>query len=742
MDKNDEKTSLDLMKKCKFTKEEYYSNNENKQISLLCELNDKDKLKKNSFSHIEKIITEIKRDLDGEISIKRLEEFLENEKKLVIKRLGLIKIIYPEYEPEYRYNELKKTIMKIKFDIKDLSFIQNSLSKFHSEIYKSKIREISEIIKDIQENNLNYYKAEKTQVKIEHLKEIMNTAKYIEKVKDFILFEVLYDAEYGINQERRFNMALKKLDVIKDLFNSNATAQDIYQKNKEIFSKIKEIISDNEYKALEFINQMIDYFEIRDKKELIYELTLLFRSKRYEMDIKSIIYFFDNLNFNKDKFNEIISDKYKKLSEMNLEDLKKSLRELKNNRIYNYENQNSYLRFFTCLYEKKEAIDFLLSKTNQNISALYDKIDPTNETITIENIQCTEECLRIFNRFKALNNNFEIFEYIKLLSEHDISKFENFSKNYSSILELITNNDSSFNIKGDIELKNYNEYKSKDFSNLELLSYGSYGEVYSASNSSNLINETEICLKKINLEKMRLNYEENNLTDYLKDLTNEIKILKLLSDNKNSVKFFGTYDEKNEKVIIMEKCDKNLLKFIKERGTGMEIEEIKNKFKELNQLFKLIQKEKIIHRDLKLENFLIKYTDNKTSEYIIKLSDYGLGKFKNQSNGLFSGLKGTPVTMAPEIILKKTETYENTVDIFSLGIILYQLSHNLKLPFGNIYLQYGNVYIENYEKDNLTIEFDKSIKSKEFKDLVTKMIKLNPKNRLKWDEYFEHPFFK
>ena len=33
---------------------------------------------------------------------------------------------------------------------------------------------------------------------------------------------------------------------------------------------------------------MIDYYKIGDKKELIYELTLLFKRKMYEMDIKSI----------------------------------------------------------------------------------------------------------------------------------------------------------------------------------------------------------------------------------------------------------------------------------------------------------------------------------------------------------------------------------------------------------------------------------------------------------------------
>ena len=40
------------------------------------------------------------------------------------------------------------------------------------------------------------------------------------------------------------------------------------------------------------------------------------------------------------------------------------------------------------------------------------------------------------------------------------------------------------------------------------------------------------------------------------------------------------------------------------------------------------------------------------------------------------------------------------------------------------------------------IEFDKSLEDNDFKDLIKSMIKLNPKNRITWEKYFSHPFFK
>ena len=100
-------------------------------------------------------------------------------------------------------------------------------------------------------------------------------------------------------------------------------------------------------------------------------------------------------------------------------------------------------------------------------------------------------------------------------------------------------------------------------------------------------------LKKIKIEKMKLFYEQNQLKDYQRDLDNEIKILELLSYNKNSVNYLGNYDKINEKIIVMEKCDNNLKEFIKKRRKGLTTKEIKDKFKKLNMLFENIQEKKL-----------------------------------------------------------------------------------------------------------------------------------------------------
>jgi serine/threonine protein kinase len=49
-----------------------------------------------------------------------------------------------------------------------------------------------------------------------------------------------------------------------------------------------------------------------------------------------------------------------------------------------------------------------------------------------------------------------------------------------------------------------------------------------------------------------------------------------------------------------------------------------------------------------------------------------------------------------EILLSKSQKYEKIIDIFSLGIVLYQLSYNLNHPFNDNFLL---KYAVNYKKD-------------------------------------------
>ena len=464
----------EIINNCKFTKEEFYSNNANNKFLLLYDLYEKGKQKINYeiyFLNIEKILGEIIDEIEGEISIKKLNEFLKNE-KVVIKKLGLIKIILEYFNPEQFYQDLKNIIQKINGDVKDLTFIKNSLQIFHREKYRKEIKTISRILKEMKEKSIKNYKTQKMQTTIQTLKYLKSTADQVETFKDFLFFRILYDNEHGNDQDKIFHQAKFKIEQIQILFDKKASANEIYQNNKVIFDKIKDMLCNDESKAKKFIEQMVNFFKIKEKA-LTNDLTIIFKSKKYEIDLKSIIYFFESFQKDNNDWNNKLSSKYINLSGIELEELKKNLKELKDNGIYDYEKENNYCKLFTALYEKKEAIDFLLTKTDKEIHDLYGKIEPTNPTITKENIQDTEDCVKIFNKLKELNDNFQIFKYIKakLNNKEVISKFEYFSKNYSTIIELEIN----YNISENIYERVNNIIKDAKFTfrqNDELFSYG------------------------------------------------------------------------------------------------------------------------------------------------------------------------------------------------------------------------------------------------------------------------------
>ena len=60
------------------------------------------------------------------------------------------------------------------------------------------------------------------------------------------------------------------------------------------------------------------------------------------------------------------------------------------------------------------------------------------------------------------------------------------------------------------------------------------------------------------------------------------------------------------------------------------------------------------------------------------------------------------------------------MDMFSLGVILYLLSHNLKRLFNNNDNERIFIYTNQYDEDDFNIDFDNSIEHQDFKDLLKK----------------------
>lgn len=81
----------------------------------------------------------------------------------------------------------------------------------------------------------------------------------------------------------------------------------------------------------------------------------------------------------------------------------------------------------------------------------------------------------------------------------------------------------------------------------------------------------------------------------------------------------------------------------------------------------------VIHRDIKDDNIFVSHS----GEY--KIGDFGVSKILKGSSKAES-VKGTPNFLAPEVYLGK-EGYTKSVDLYSLGIVLYRLLNYSRNPF-------------------------------------------------------------
>ena len=134
----------------------------------------------------------------------------------------------------------------------------------------------------------------------------------------------------------------------------------------------------------------------------------------------------------------------------------------------------------------------------------------------------------------------------------------------------------------------------------------------------------------------------------------------------------------------------------------------------------------LVHRDIKPENVLM---DDQLNP---KLCDFGwsIELRKNESRKTFCG---TYEYMAPEIF--ETENYNGAVDVWSLGILLYELIHGIS-PFAgtSIFHIYKNIIKEN-------ITFKPNI-NPNAKALIQKILNTDPKERPTMLEVMNHPYLR
>lgn len=224
-----------------------------------------------------------------------------------------------------------------------------------------------------------------------------------------------------------------------------------------------------------------------------------------------------------------------------------------------------------------------------------------------------------------------------------------------------------------------------DWEIVELLGSGAYGRVYKIKrdekgivyyNALKIISIPKDSAEVMELQSNGLDYE--NITEYYKNhadkIFREIAAMMQLDGVANIV---GYKDHKlverengiGYEIFIRMELLTSLPKYL--TSHEMDTEEIVRMGIDLCRALEICEKKNIIHRDIKPANiFVSDYGD-------FELGDFGISRVASEAT--MGTVAGTYSYMAPEIY--QNQMYDCTVDMYSLGLVLYQYLNGKRLPF-------------------------------------------------------------
>ena len=222
---------------------------------------------------------------------------------------------------------------------------------------------------------------------------------------------------------------------------------------------------------------------------------------------------------------------------------------------------------------------------------------------------------------------------------------------------------------------------------------------------------------------------ESNI-DLINRMKEEIQILKKLQ-HPNIVQYYGQIENTNQLFIKMEYLKYGTLGQWIQKNKNISEEQASLIIKEVLSAIAYLHQNQICHRDLKPENIMFSRENDISS---IKIIDFGLS-LQNFDSLCNSDYCGTLIYMAPEEIERKS--YYLSVDIWSIGILMYMLLNKGEHPF------YHNgdtkkTFLNNL-KNNTGLVFNNKISFMAM-HLIKKLLEYDPIKRYKANDALKHPW--
>lgn len=212
--------------------------------------------------------------------------------------------------------------------------------------------------------------------------------------------------------------------------------------------------------------------------------------------------------------------------------------------------------------------------------------------------------------------------------------------------------------------------------------------------------------------------------DLQRKIRREVALMRLL-DHPHLMKLYDVYESGRHLYMVLEFCAHGELFDYLVSKRRLEKQEAMGFFREIIYGLDYLHAHAICHRDLKPENILL------DEFHHVKIADFGFARWMRTNVADTSC--GSPHYAAPEVI--KGLRYDGrAADIWSCGVILYALLAG-RLPFDDpsIRTLLAKVKSGKYVMPDL---------SDDLRDLISRMLEVDPERRIKMQEIKEHPAFR
>ena len=275
----------------------------------------------------------------------------------------------------------------------------------------------------------------------------------------------------------------------------------------------------------------------------------------------------------------------------------------------------------------------------------------------------------------------------------------------------------------------------QDWKIVNYLGSGAYGKVYEIERNASGIQEKaalKIVTRPKDAGELEADYQNGydkesisaKYTQIFQEYRNEYKLMKELQGQSNIVSCDDFFIEENPdgiggKIYIRMELLTSLQKETRERL--LPEEEVIRLGKDICKALILCESRNIIHRDIKPDNVMI----SRFGDY--KLGDFGVAKVMNHTTN--ATMTGTTGYIAPEVL--HMEKYGKEVDIYSLGIVMYWLLNNRRMPFIDADetltpFKANEALLKRYQGDRIPAPKNGSARLKE---IVLKACEYLPKDR-------------